>query len=180
LGKSVGYKEEEPEDLWQDIHWQFLRCLYSIDLSPNEREIVFRLFFRVKDSIRDGIRKRKRDNLRRILSDPVDLDSIISPECILDASDISISARLSLYLRNGILKLIEYEIIKSFLGGSETLVECADRLGIDYETAKKIRQRAIKKIRHLDVFLSPFGTVAPPYIGGRRKYDRDSDDEDSY
>jgi len=170
---------EQLEDLWQGINWRFLEYLHSIDIATNDKRIALRIFIKLKNSTQYEFRKKRRDYKRCVLSEPGKIESIINSKSILNAKAISISARLSLYQRLGILKVIEYEFVESLQSGSESLAESAERLGIDYETAKKVRQRAIKKIKHLEDFLSPFGPVAPPLIGERRKHDRDADDEDS-
>jgi hypothetical protein len=168
------------EDLWQDINWRFCECLHSVDIDPNEKGIAYRVFFRLKDMIRDEVRSRRRKNLHLVESDPAKVDNAISARCNLDAPKIKISARLSLYCERGILRPVEYEIIKSLLSGSETLIECAERLGINYEVAKKASQRAINKIADIEKSLSPFCQIPPPYVSVRRKHDRDADDEDNY
>jgi hypothetical protein len=178
--KRAFYEPGNCNEIWQVIHWRFIECAYGLDLSSSKTDIIRRFYNTLKESARFHYKKTK-DNLLSIAPIDKSVFQIINLSRTKEsAENASVHGRLSLYLRLELITPVDHELLTGIVNGSESLHEYALRLRLRYDTAKKIRQRALKKIADIEKSLSPFYQIPPPYVSVRRKHDRDADDENNY
>ena len=68
----------------------------------------------------------------------------------MEFDEIIITTYLHSYFRQGIITKTEFILLEKSLRYHELISEIAKDLGLNYESAKKQRQRAIKKIRKIE------------------------------
>jgi hypothetical protein len=178
--RKTFYDSVNCEELWQIIQWRFIKCAHKLDLSRSKTDITRRFFNMLKESVRFHYKKTQANLLSEAPIEKSVLETINLSRTKESAENAIVQARLSFYLRLELITPVDHELLTGIVNGSESLHEYASRLGLKYDTAKKIRRRALRKITDIENSLSPFCQIPPPYVSVRRKHDRDADDEDNY
>ncbi len=153
--KSARYDSEYPDELWQKIYWYFSETIQSTDLQDREYPIASRIYLKLKDSVRDSYRSDWKHQKRLLNIDDDPFKNLIG-------DDPSVKVRVRDWIsyfqylqRKGLISEIDYHLIIGSVIYGESLHDCAFDLGLTYEIAKKLRQRALKKIRDIQKKLSP-------------------------
>lgn len=157
-----------PDELWQRIYHSFIDSVHNIDLQAEKYTIAVWIFRKVKDSVRDSYRSDWKRQKRFLNIDDDPFKNLIGDDPSEEVRVRYWISRFQNLRRKGLISEIEYHLIIGDLIYGKTLHDCAFDLGLTYENAKKLRQRALKKIRDYEEKLSP-NTQFDSLLKGRRR-----------
>jgi len=155
---------EMKDDLWQYIHWSFLKVLTRIDLHKREGPIASKIYNDVYHDAYLHLKSANEESASEIDIDIIELktsDIIDLPPKNKEIELADCRCDLEQFRSTGLISDIEYHLLCGEIIYEEPLVETATRLEIGYEFAKKRRQRAVKKIQKSLKKLSPYSGKCP-------------------
>ena len=147
----------DPDELWQNVVWTFLRVVCRLDINRRPKRLVQKV---VNDTIHDlyqgYLRRWKRTN-RELLSDPAELAALaggvdgiaFEVACLREAHEQAIE-RLTTHLRAGRITEADFLLLTGTRLYGESVAEYARKAGLDYQVAKKRRQRAEAAMRRFE------------------------------
>lgn len=166
--KGLHYDFLRPDDLWQNIHWFFIRSIYNTDLEDQDYPVAIKIYYKIRGFVRDAYKSEWSYQKHFLDIDETYLEDFIDKKYATEMRIRKWISRLHDFQRKGIISEIDYHLIVDNLIYEESLHDCAFDLGLTYENAKKHRQRALKKIRDSLRRLSP-NAQFDPLLEGRRE-----------
>ena len=160
--KSIFYKkrrwdEEEPDELWQRIFWAFHESICRIDVTRRSDHLVQRIYNTTIHRLYDEYERTWTRASREIATDPGYFEAVVCGANWIDVEAIDLRAaheqkinRLREHRDAGRISDANYPLIVGTRLYGETVAEYARRVGLNYEAAKKRRQRAEAAIRRFE------------------------------
>jgi hypothetical protein len=143
-----------PDDLWQNIVWTFIQVVCRIDVKRRPARLVQKIYNDTLQHLYDEYLKAWARMSREVLAEPEEIESLAG-----GAHDTSFAAfefreereqkiqRLREHMEAGRITEADFLLIVGTKVYGNSLVDYARQAGIDYQVAKKRRQRAETVIR---------------------------------
>jgi hypothetical protein len=143
--------DANPDDLLQNIIWAFFKAVCRIDVDRRKHGLVQKIYndtchFLYDEYRHEWDRERAYDPkvLMEIAGGAADIGFAIVERRIDQDMEIS---RLKELLQKGLIREVDLHLIVGTRIYGERLTDAAEKLGLNYQAAKKRRQRAEAKIR---------------------------------
>ncbi|MDH5528207.1 MAG: hypothetical protein OEY97_12980 [Nitrospirota bacterium] len=160
--------DPDPEELWQNVLWTFLRVVCRIDTDRRPARLAQKVFYDTFHNLHEEYRRTwDRTNPERPWDDEIhalavghgiDFDRIALEE--LRAAELK---TLRAYFRAGDISETDYLLLVGMRVYGESVADYARRARVGYEAAKKRRQRAETTLRRLGgEAMSPDSAQSPP------------------
>ena len=182
LHKKRRWDEEEPDELWQRIFWAFHESICRIDVKRRSDHLVQRIYnTTVHRLYREYERTWIRAN-RELATKPEDIEAVARGVNGIDVDAIDLRVahereinRLREHRDAGRITEADFLLLVGTRLYGETVAEYARRVGLNYQVAKKRRQRAEAAIRRFEESTgrswestSPSTDFVPPLKAGGR------------
>jgi hypothetical protein len=168
--------DDDRDELWQNVLWTFLRVLSRIDVDRRPARLVQKVVNDTIHHVYEEYRRRWRRVRRELASDPDDVKWLGGGAINIDIDAIDLRraherelTRLRGHLDAGLISESDFLLLVGTRLYGETVAEHAREVGLDYEVAKKRRQRAEARIRRSEremresaETVSPSDVVDPP------------------
>ena len=153
LHRRKRHWDQDPEELWQNLTWAFLRVVCRVDARRRPHRLAQKL---INDTVH-----HLGDEYRRIW-DRAAKEIQVAPDSVAYYGrwdDINYAAielalfqeveieRLRWYVKRGLIREEDFLLLVGTRVYGKSLGECAEEAGIGYQAAKKRRQRAEATIR---------------------------------
>jgi len=143
--------DADPDERWQGIVWAFLRVVCRVDVRTRPDRLVQKLFNgTVRQFHKDCSREWARADVE-VPTDPDHLDAVAvaAPQPRLEAEDERRAEveRLRRHLKAGRISETDFLLLVGTRIYGQSLADYARAEGLDYQAAKKRRQRAEAAIR---------------------------------
>jgi len=159
--RSLSYKkrrwDRDPDDLWQNIILTFLEVVSRVDVNRRPARLVQKV---VNDTIHDlyeGYERRWKRTNQEVQVDSQDMASVFAGRYGIDLEAIDRRAarerevrRLQEHLSAGRISQPEFFMLLGTRLHGSSLAEYARARGLDYEVAKKRRQRLEARLERLE------------------------------
>lgn len=146
--------DKDPDELWGNLIWTFLRILPRIDVTRRSDRLVAKVINDTAHHLHDEYR-RNWDRAEREKS--VEYEEFLSVPAGLEAGPFAIVLereeqelavrRLREHVDAGRITEVDFHLIVGTRVYGKQVAECAKELGLAYQAAKKRRQRAEAAIR---------------------------------
>lgn len=156
--------DRDPDERWQNVMWAFLQTICRLDVERRRRRLVQKV---INDTVnrlhREYSRRWKRAD-RETPTEHSEIDALVGG--IEDAGLLAFELRDELrarvrrlrgHVESGRISETDYLMLVATRIYDETLAEWSREHDVDYELAKKRRQRAQAKIRRIDGKSGEFG-----------------------
>lgn len=161
--------ERDPEKRWQDVVWTFLQVLCRIDVSRRPDRLVQKVVNDTIHNLYEAYRREWSRASREIATSDEDVDELAKGEGV-DLTGIDLRRaqewevrRLREHLDSGRINEADFLLIVGTHVYGQSTRDYARQAGLDYEVAKKRRQRAWAAIsKGQTERLSPSARLRPP------------------
>lgn len=182
--ESICHKREHwddsPDELWQNAVWTFLRVVCRLDERRRPARLVQKLVNDTIHKLHNEYRRRWDRTDPEILAGPKAIESLAGAGDGIDIEGIDLRQwherelnRLRKHLDAERISESEFLLLVGTRLYGESVAEHARRMGLDYQVAKKRRQRAEARIRQCEKELrvssetvSPSEGLDPPFKTG--------------
>jgi hypothetical protein len=169
LGRTAGRLrrlDRDPDRLGSQTCWAFVQCIHRIDVEMRLSRLGLKILNDVQHDVRSSY-SRDAERNRRCISVDVPLGENGRGVLSFGTSDIQYAAfdlqhdrswaiaKLRALVRSGQLARADFLILVGCHLYGRGLEEMAARLGLNYEAAKKRRQRAVNHLNKFSPGLSP-------------------------
>ncbi len=137
--------------LWANITWTFTQVVYCLDPDRRPNRLVQKIYNDTIHHVRREYRAQEQRWKREVSIDSPELDEIAGEDSRMadleerDERDAQIRW-LNERRQAGLISEADCDLLVGTVIYGEPLAECAHRMGLNYEVAKKRRQRAEAKI----------------------------------
>jgi len=157
LHKKRRWDEEEPDELWQRIFWAFHESICRIDVKRRSDHLVQRIYnTTIHRLYREYERAWTRAN-RELAKKPEVIEELVCGVSGIDVEAIDLRAahereinRLREHRDAARITEADFLLLVGTRLYGETVAEYARRMGLNYQVAKKRRQRAEAAIRRFE------------------------------
>lgn len=177
------WRLDDPDRLFSQASWDLLRAIHRIDLNCRMSRIGMKIVNDVTHGVRAWYRREQKRFPALIVQedepDPSEElhshygEHLIAERLIDRAWTV---ARLRALAEAGSISRADFQILLGCYVYGRPLEEMARHLGVEYQAAKKRRQRAVKKLEKSSPDLSPSSADSPLCPVGRSAR-READDE---
>ncbi len=176
--KSLSHRkwhwDDDPAELRQNVIWTFLRVVSRIDVDRRPVRLVQKVVNDTFHHVYEEYRRRWRRVRRELASDPDDVKWLGGGAINIDIDAIDLRraherevTRLRGHLDAGLISESDFLLLVGTRLYGETVAEHAREVGLDYEVAKKRRQRAEARIRRSERETPESAeTMSPPEVVG--------------
>ena len=142
--------DADAEELWQNIHWCFLRAINRFAAKASSGSSKD-LFYETMNVLRNEYRRKWRRINREAPLNAGLLENVGADDKAISSTQAQQRALkwLELCRDRGLIKDNEYLLLVSTRIYSKSLVDFAQEQGVSYQTAAKRRKRAEDKLRRL-------------------------------
>ncbi|MFH1866286.1 MAG: hypothetical protein ABIK85_10415 [Candidatus Eisenbacteria bacterium] len=176
ISHTKDHWDENSDELWQNVVWTFLRVVCRLDVNRRPARLVQKVVNDTIHHLHDEYRRRWRRVRRELASDPDDVKWLGGGAIDIDIEAIDLRQaherklmRLRGHLDAGRISESDFLLLVGTRLYGETVAEHAREVGLDYQVAKKRRQRAEARIRQSEQEMqrssetvSPREVVDPP------------------
>ena len=164
--------DDDPDELWQNVVWTFLRVVSRVDVDRRPARLVQKVVNDTIHHVYEEYRRRWRRVRRELAADPDDVKWLGGGAIDIDIEAIDLRQaherklmRLRGHLDAGRINESEYLLLVGTRLYGESVAEHAREVGLDYQVAKKRRQRAEARIRQSEQEMQRSSeTVSPPEV----------------
>ncbi|MBI5570473.1 MAG: hypothetical protein HY914_11050 [Desulfomonile tiedjei] len=148
--KKRHWDPEDPDELWQNIAWTFLEVVCRIDVSTRPSRLVQKIYNDTVYNLHNAYRRawdRAACELNSECEEPIralvgDLEGVNFVLLALREEKEAAIQRLRTHMEAGRIREIDYLLLVGTRVYESPLAEYALEIGINYQFAKKRRQRA--------------------------------------
>ncbi len=172
--------DPDPHERWQNITWAFLQVLCRIDLSKRPDRLVQKVFNDTVHRLFDEYRRTWNRTNHELATDPEELNALAGDTEGIDLVGIELREaqesaiqRLREHLEADRISEADFLLLIGTRVYGKSVVDYAREVGLDYQVAKKRRQRAEAVISRFEGNpcaarngLSPRGGLHPPLVVG--------------
>jgi len=170
LSRKKWQWDDDPAELWQNIVWTFLRVVSRVDVDRRPARLVQKVVNDTIHHVYEEYRRRWRRVHRELASDPNDVKWLGGGAIDIDVEAIDLRqaherelTRLRGHLDASLINESEYLLLVGTRLYGESVAEHAREVGLDYQVAKKRRQRAEARIRRSEQGMRESSeAVSPP------------------
>jgi len=170
--------DPDPRERWQNITWAFLQVLCRIDLSKRPDRLVQKVFNDTVHRLFDEYRRTWNRTNHELATDPEELNALAGDTEGIDLVGIELREaqesaiqRLREHLEAGRISEADFLLLIGTRVYGQSVADYAREAGLDYQVAKKRRQRAEAVLCRFEQNgasrnrLSPCGGLYPPLVG---------------
>jgi len=155
--KKRFWDREEPDELWQRVYWAFHQSVCRIDIARRRDHLVQRIYNATIHRLHDEYRREWLHADREVATDPMELTELATGVDGIDfaaielreAQEIEIQ-RLREHLDAGRITEADFFLLIGTRVYGKSVADYAREAGLDYQVAKKRRQRAEAAIRRFE------------------------------
>jgi len=149
--------DEDPDELWQNVVWTFLQVICRVDLERRPARLVQKVVNDTIHYIYQGYERRWKRTNPELLTDPAELAALaggvdgvaFAVACLHEAHEQAID-RLTTHLETGRITEADFLLLTGTRLYGQSVAEYARKAGLDYQVAKKRRQRAEAAMRRFE------------------------------
>jgi len=149
--------DADPDERWQNVVWTFLQVLCRIDLTKRADRLVQKIFNDTVHRLHDEYRRAWNRTNREFTAEPEEIDALAGGVEGIDfagielreAQEIEIN-RLREHLDAGRITEADFLLLVGTRVYGQSIADYARGAGLDYQVAKKRRQRAEAVIRRFE------------------------------
>ncbi|MFH1689272.1 MAG: hypothetical protein ABIE42_03435 [Candidatus Eisenbacteria bacterium] len=182
--ESISHKkrhwDEDSDELWQNVVWTFLRVVCRLDVNRRPARLVQKVVNDTIHHLHDEYRRRWDRMDRELAADPDEIESLAGGADGIDVEAIDLRqaherevSRLREHLDAGRIAESDFLLLVGTRLYGQSVAEYARRANLDYQVAKKRRQRAEavirrseKEMRRSSETMSPSEALDPPFKTG--------------
>lgn len=144
--------DRDPDALWANVVWAFLRAVCRLDPSKRESRLVQKIVNDVFHGLHDDYRRDWRRAAREVAADPDELaghdveDERAAAAATLRLEQEARIEALKAHRAAGRISDTDFLLLVGTQVYGWSLADCAHESGLTYEAAKKRQQRAIRAI----------------------------------
>jgi hypothetical protein len=149
--------DPDPNERWQNIAWTFLQVICRIDVKRRPDHLVQKLYNDTVHHLHDEYRRIWARMNREFTADPEEIEALIGETEGVDTSDIELREaqeieieRLRQHLEAGRITEADFLLLVGTRVYGQSIADYARGAGLDYQVAKKRRQRAEAVIRRFE------------------------------
>lgn len=161
--------DNDPEELWQNITWTFLRVVSRIDIRRRPYGLVQKVFNDTVHHLWDNYRRQFVRASFETLADPEDIESMAGADDGIDYERIGLrlaqeaeTKRLRGHLEAGLISEEDYLLLIGTRVYGKSAAEYAREQGLSSELMRKRRLRAEAAIRRHESIQNPVPENPPP------------------
>jgi hypothetical protein len=159
--ESIHYQKRgwdaDPDERWQNITWTFLQVLCRIDVTRRPDRLVQKVFNDTVHHLHDEYRRAWNRTNREFTAEPEEIDALaggvegidFAAVDLREAQEIEIN-RLREHLDAGRITEADFLLLVGTRVYGQSIADYAREAGLDYQVAKKRRQRAEAVIRRFE------------------------------
>jgi hypothetical protein len=159
--ESIHYQKRgwdaDPEERWQNITWTFLQVLCRIDVQRRPDRLVQKVFNDTVHHLHDEYRRAWNRTKRECTADPEEIEALAGGTEGIDTAGIELREaqeieinRLREHLDAGRISEADFLLLAGTRVYGQSIADYARGAGLDYQVAKKRRQRAEAVIRRFE------------------------------
>lgn len=159
--ESIHYQKRgwdaDPEERWQNITWTFLQVLCRIDVKRRPDRLVQKVFNDTVHHLHDEYRRAWKRTKREFTADPEEIEALAGGTEGIDTAGIELREaqeieinRLREHLDAGRISEADFLLLVGTRVYGQSIADYARGAGLDYQVAKKRRQRAEAVIRRFE------------------------------
>ena len=159
--ESIHYQkrgwDSDPDERWQNITWTFLQVLCRIDVKRRPDRLVQKVFNDTVHHLHDEYRRAWDRTNREFTADPEEIEVLAGGTEGIDTSGIELREaqeieieRLRGHLEAGRITEVDFLLLVGTRVYGKSIADYAREAGLDYQVAKKRRQRAEAVIRRFE------------------------------
>jgi hypothetical protein len=149
--------DADPDERWQNISWTFLQVLCRVDVKRRPDRLVQKVFNDTVHHLHDEYRRTWKRANREFTAEPEEIDALAGGVEGIDfaaielreAQEIEIQ-RLREHLDAGRITEADFLLLIGTRVYGKSVADYARETGLDYQVAKKRRQRAEAVIRRVE------------------------------
>jgi hypothetical protein len=149
--------DADPDERWQNITWTFLQVLCRIDVTRRPDRLVQKVFNDTVHHLHDEYRRAWNRTNREFTAEPEEIDALaggvegidFAAVELREAQEIEIN-RLREHLNAGRITEADFLLLVGTRVYGQSIADYAREAGLDYQVAKKRRQRAEAVIRRFE------------------------------
>lgn len=149
--------DQSPDERWQNIVWTFLQVLCRIDVKRRPDRLVQKVFNDTIHHLHDEYRRIWRRMNRESTMDAEGIEALTGETGGVDTSEIELREvqeieieRLRKHLEAGRISEGDFLLLVGTRVYGKSVADYAREVGVDYQLAKKRRQRAEAVIRRFE------------------------------
>jgi len=159
--ESIHYQkrnwDQDPDERWQNIVWTFLQVLCRVDVKRRPDRLVQKVFNDTVHHLHDEYRRVWDRAKREFAAEPDEIDALIGGVDGIDTADIELREaqeieinRLREHLEQGRITEPDFLLLVGTRVYGKSVADYAREAGLNYQVAKKRRQRAEAAIRRFE------------------------------
>ncbi len=169
--------DADQHERWQNIVWTFLQVVCRLDVKRRPDRLVQKVFNDTIHRLHDEYRRTWNHTNRELVTDPEEIDALADTIAGIDLAGIEFREaqeievrRLRGHLDAGRISEEDFLLLIGTRVYGQSVADYAREAGLDYQVAKKRRQRAEAVIDRFEQHngageLSPNGGLYPPLSG---------------
>jgi hypothetical protein len=149
--------DQDPEERWQNITWTFLQVLCRIDVKRRPDRLVQKVYNDTIHHLHDEYRRLWNRANRESTLDAEGIEALAGETKGVDTSDIELREaqeieiqRLREHMEAGRITEADFLLLVGTRVYGKSVADYAREAGLDYQVAKKRRQRAEAVIRRFE------------------------------
>lgn len=149
--------DSDPHERWQNIVWTFLQVLCRIDVSRRPERLLQKVFNDTVHRLHDEYRRAWNRTNREFTADAEEIDALAGGTEGIDFAGIELReaqeieiARLRRHAEAGRISEADFLLLVGTRVYGKSIADYAREAGLDYQVAKKRRQRAEAAIQRSD------------------------------
>ena len=149
--------DADPDERWQNITWTFLQVLCRVDVKRRPDRLVQKVYNDTIHHLHDEYRRVWDRAKREFTAEPEEIDALIGGVDGVDTAGIELREaqeievnRLREHLEHGRITEPDFLLLVGTRVYGQSVADYARETGLDYQVAKKRRQRAEAAIRRFE------------------------------
>ena len=149
--------DDDPDERWGTIVWVFLRLLSRVDVARRPNRLVQKVYNDTIHHAYDEYWRTWKRSKRELATDPDELEELVGGEDGINTASIELAEvqrlemeRLQRHLDAGRINDTDFLLLTGTRVYGRSLADYARGVGLDYQIAKKRRQRAEARIRRFE------------------------------
>jgi hypothetical protein len=149
--------DADPDECWQNITWTFLQVLCRIDVKRRPDRLVQKVYNDTVHHLHDEYRRTWKRANREFTAEPEEIDALAGGTEGIDTAGIELREaqeieinRLREHLEANRITEADFLLLIGTRVYGKSVAEYAREAGLDYQVAKKRRQRAEAVIRRFE------------------------------
>lgn len=149
--------DADPDERWQNITWTFLQVLCRVDVKRRPDRLVQKVFNDTVHHLHDEYRRIWNRTNREVTAEPEEIDALAGGVEGIDFAGIELREaqeieieRLREHLDAGRITEADFLLLIGTRVYGKSVADYAREAGLDYQVAKKRRQRAEAVIRRFE------------------------------